>query len=162
MQCDANGNCTCKDGFGGEQFDVCKEEGFTGSKCDECKPNIIGGKCDACQPNYFNYPSCQGKFSMYDQIFFLKRKYLSSVSECNCDPVSSTTLECNTDGYCTCKDGFFGKQCDTGIGCGGNPGWIGDNICDDANNNAGCNYDGGDCCGDGNTSYCIECICKQE
>ena len=70
LQCDANGNCTCKDGFGGEQCDVCKEEGFTGSKCDECKPNIIGGKCDACQPNYFNYPSCQGKFSMYDQIFF--------------------------------------------------------------------------------------------
>ena len=96
------------------------------------------------------------------RFFFLKRKYLSSVSECNCNPVGSTTLECNTDGYCTCKDGFFGKQCDTGIGCGGNPGWIGDNICDDANNNAGCNYDGGDCCGDGNTSYCIECICKQE
>ena len=74
MQCDANGNCTCKDGFGGEQCDVCKEEGFTGSKCDECKPNIIGGKCDACQPNYFNYPSCQGKFSMYDQIFFFLKE----------------------------------------------------------------------------------------
>ena len=60
LQCDANGNCTCKDGFGGKQCDLCKKEGFTGSKCDECKPNVIGDKCDECQPNYFNYPSCQG------------------------------------------------------------------------------------------------------
>ena len=42
-----NGNCSCK-------------EGFTGLKCDECLPHVIGDKCDACQPSFFNYPSCQG------------------------------------------------------------------------------------------------------
>ena len=26
--------------------------------------------------------------------------------------------------------------------------WIGDDMCDDATNNAACEYDGGDCCGD--------------
>ena len=47
LQCDADGDCACKDGFDGKTCDACKE-GFTGNKCDECKPN------------YFDYPSCQG------------------------------------------------------------------------------------------------------
>ena len=42
----------------------------------------------------------------------------------------------------------------------GSPQWKGDNYCDDENNNAGCDYDGGDCCGDDvNTTYCKECAC---
>ena len=42
-----NGVCSCK-------------EGFTGLKCNECIPNVIGDKCDTCQGTFFNYPSCQG------------------------------------------------------------------------------------------------------
>ena len=46
-------------------------------------------------------------------------------------------------------------------GCGA-PHWKGDGFCDDENNNAGCAYDGGDCCGTNvNTTYCKECKCKQ-
>merc|ERR1712088_130368 len=42
----------------------------------------------------------------------------------------------------------------------GFPQWQGDNYCDDENNNAGCGYDGGDCCGDDvNTQYCSACEC---
>ena len=38
--------------------------------------------------------------------------------------------------------------------------YIGDGFCDDGNNNADCEYDGGDCCGlDINTDYCDECNC---
>merc|ERR550532_1704215 len=40
--------------------------------------------------------------------------------------------------------------------------WIGDGHCDDDNNNAGCGYDGGDCCGDStevDTAYCSICAC---
>ena len=37
----------------------------------------------------------------------------------------------------------------------------GDHNCDDENNNAGCEYDGGDCCGDNVvTTFCSECACK--
>ena len=40
----------------------------------------------------------------------------------------------------------------------GSPNWQGDKVCDDRNNNAGCDYDGGDCCGDFvDTSYCKIC-----
>merc|ERR1712037_157006 len=42
----------------------------------------------------------------------------------------------------------------------------GDGNCDDANNNCGCKYDGGDCCagsvkgGSVKTAYCKQCQCK--
>ena len=46
-------------------------------------------------------------------------------------------------------------------GC--NSEWIGDNFCDDINNNMDCSYDGGDCCascGDVvNTLFCSACTC---
>ena len=44
-------------------------------------------------------------------------------------------------------------------GCG-SLNWKGDGWCDDENNNAGCEYDGGDCCGENvKTTYCQECQC---
>ena len=47
-------------------------------------------------------------------------------------------------------------------GCG-KPHWKGDKICDDENNNAGCDFDGGDCCGDDvETHYCKKCECLEE
>ena len=43
----------------------------------------------------------------------------------------------------------------------GSPQWKGDMFCDDDNNNAGCQYDGGDCCGTNvDKTYCTECKCK--
>ena len=45
------------------------------------------------------------------------------------------------------------------LGCGF-PYWKGDNWCDDENNNEGCDWDGGDCCGDQvKTYYCTACLC---
>ena len=40
------------------------------------------------------------------------------------------------------------------------PQFIGDEWCEDENNNYECGYDGGDCCGqDVRTTYCSECEC---
>jgi hypothetical protein len=48
----------------------------------------------------------------------------------------------------------------TAGGCTGNTGWIGDDYCDDENNNVECSYDGGDCCGcNVVTSWCSVCAC---
>ena len=45
----------------------------------------------------------------------------------------------------TCEDEGFAK----------------DKFCDDGNNNCGCKWDGGDCCGPNNDyQYCKECKCK--
>ena len=39
--------------------------------------------------------------------------------------------------------------------------WVGDGYCDDNNNNCGCNWDGGDCCGPfSGDDYCDSCDCK--
>lgn len=43
----------------------------------------------------------------------------------------------------------------------GSPKWKGDKTCDDNNNNAGCNWDGGDCCGPKNNyKFCKQCKCR--
>ena len=42
------------------------------------------------------------------------------------------------------------------------PSWQGDKYCDDENNTAGCNWDGGDCCKNSMTGwnfYCNDCKC---
>ena len=93
--CDDNGDCICK-------------HGFAGRKCDKCKDGFSGNKCDACQPNYYNYPFCQGILT----IFWKANPTQFLISECNCNPFGSTTLECgNSNGVCTCKDGFTGIKC---------------------------------------------------
>ena len=44
-------------------------------------------------------------------------------------------------------------------GCG-SPQWQGDGWCDDENNNDGCSFDGGDCCGNNvKTLFCSVCEC---
>merc|ERR1712187_85174 len=46
------------------------------------------------------------------------------------------------------------------MGCGSKD-FVGDKFCDDNNNNAGCNWDKGDCCGpDNKYKFCTECKCK--
>merc|ERR1712178_526547 len=59
---------------------------------------------------------------------------------------------------CVCKDPKHKKEgCD---GTCGEPKYVGDGNCDDVNNNCGCGYDGGDCCGASvKTQYCTECKC---
>lgn len=41
------------------------------------------------------------------------------------------------------------------------PTYKGDGNCDDDNNTAGCDFDGGDCCKDTQHKYCSECACKE-
>ena len=49
-------------------------------------------------------------------------------------------------------------------GCESNyPELIGIGICIDENNNPGCLFDGGDCCGNNvDTTYCTECVCYED
>merc|ERR1711934_616354 len=59
-----------------------------------------------------------------------------------------------------CKKGKCSGKKVTGK-CGNT--YVGDGVCDDVNNNAGCNWDGGDCCGATkiyDSKYCTECECK--
>ena len=60
-----------------------------------------------------------------------------------------------------CLGRVFGLQCkcidpkNQGKPTCGSPSYKGDGVCDDNNNNKGCDYDGGDCCGaQVNKKYC--------
>ena len=45
----------------------------------------------------------------------------------------------------------------------GKPQWSNDEFCDDENNNAGCNYDGGACCGQNVIkNFCSDCNCREK
>ena len=54
-------------------------------------------------------------------------------------------------------------QLEDGIPCSetcGDPSRKANHYCDDVNNNCGCDWDGGDCCGSNvNTQYCSACQC---
>ena len=42
------------------------------------------------------------------------------------------------------------------------PNYVGNGYCDDENNDAGYNFDNGDCCGSNvNTDYCSLCLCLE-
>merc|ERR1712048_228191 len=92
----------------------------------------------------------------------------------NCDDVNNNK-GCAYDGGDCCPETAQGgkvktKYCtkcsciDPKKSCG-SPKYFGDGNCDDNNNNAGCSYDGGDCCagtvegGKVVTNYCKECKC---
>ena len=82
-QCDANGKCTCNE-------------------------NVAGDKCTECQEFYYGYPNCQGLCD-WKNLKITSSHF--SVPDCKCDPEGSITLQCDTNGQCTCQDGYEGLQC---------------------------------------------------
>ena len=81
--------------------------------------------------------------------------------------------QCNFDGGDCCGSCINTKYC-MDCECNGkhsndeqvnNP-FVADAVCQDENNNAGCNFDGGDCCGSSincvDTSFCSECLCHPD
>ena len=107
----------------------------------------------------------------------------NTLSLVNCDTVSNGEI-----GFCYCNTCFENEgdcdsddECQDDLVCGSNncpaslgfdsavdcccsgtcsdPEYKGDNYCDDGNNNCGCEWDGGDCCGSVYTTYCSACEC---
>ena len=83
-----------------------------------------GEKCSTCKSTYFGFPSCQGLFksnllgrSFLKVILFSECNWLVfnqsfPFLECQCNRDGSTTMECDTNGDCSCKDGYIGQKCD--------------------------------------------------
>merc|ERR1712224_798809 len=64
---------------------------------------------------------------------------------------------------CVCRDDKARPKCKGKKNCGFRK-FVGDDRCDDANNNCGCNWDEGDCCGKNGDKYqfeyCLDCKCQ--
>ena len=96
---------------------------------------------------------------------------------CHCNPCSEdqgdcdSVYECEEDLVCGSNNCPASLGFDPDVDCCypddnqcydicGSPTWKADNYCDDQNNNCGCDWDGGDCCGSNvNTNYCSACEC---
>jgi len=105
--------------------------------------------------------TCQGNLGNFGQ---------SWIGDNYCDDENNNAA-CQFDGGDCCNNSgqFWDRYC-SACQClqpscqslGGVNNWIGDSYCDDQNNNAACQFDGGDCCNNSNQFwdwYCLDCAC---
>ncbi|PIK42259.1 putative laminin subunit gamma-1 [Apostichopus japonicus] len=64
-----------------------------GGHCTDCRRNTAGVNCERCETNY--YEDRNGE-----------------CIDCQCDPIGSLHLQCDSRGSCQCRDGVGGVKCD--------------------------------------------------
>jgi hypothetical protein len=143
--------------------DVCN---YDGGDC--CGDNVNMNYCSACQcldPDYTHHPTEATVVCENPQ--FIGDGYCDdhlNIHDCTYDggDCCGPAVQTNYCSDCQCLDFNYVNYDTTAapVSACGYPSWVGDMTCDDANNNAECGYDGGDCCGEHNTyTYCSICQC---
>lgn len=86
--------CNCNGYSSKCYFDIkLYEQTGHGGHCLDCLSNRDGPNCERCRENYF----------MRDDGYCIA---------CNCNEIGSKTLQCNSEGRCSCKPGVTGDKCD--------------------------------------------------
>ena len=121
-------------------------------------------------PTKLDRQACSPSDVIYDPLGdgFCDDEY--NIAECNFDggDCCGPNVQTNWCDVCECKQPVTTQPVTTVVvttpsqqGCQV-PSWVEDGYCDDENNFADCDFDGGDCCGPNvNTFYCTACECKQ-
>ena len=109
--------------------------------------------------SFIIHPQYDAQLIENDYAIIKLKQNITFSSEINAACLPSYTDLTKTDGEIMTVSGWGNtynvdpESCANGL-------WINDGYCDDETNNADCNFDGGDCCGDSvNTQYCTECQC---
>lgn len=127
----------CDDGL---NHDACN---YDGSDC--CGTCINKDRCSSC--------TCLNEDSVNSLVYpWIGNGYCQDgINHAGCDydggDCCGTCINKEFCSSCTCLDGGPGNDIAFSK-------WVGNKYCDDGTNHAGCNYDGGDCCG--------SCVIKQE
>ena len=147
--------CTTENPCGADQGDC--------DTLDECQDVLFCGSNNC--PDYLGFHSefdCCYAPTIGDE-YFCTSGIPCGLDEGDCDSHDEcqTGLGCGSN---NCPNSLgFDSEVDCCYSCPGNcgsPNYKGDNYCDDENNNCGCEWDGGDCCGnDVSTQYCSLCEC---
>lgn len=150
------------DGYCDDDNNHCGCDWDGGDCCSTAVP-ILDDYCDDClclDPDYTDYCEYGCEFPTFAGDSFCD----DGNNHCGCDWDGGDC--CGQESqytYCTdceCLDPTLASQNCT-AGCFKNA-WTGDGYCDDGNNNCGCDWDGGDCCGAGNNyNYCQFCSCLE-
>ena len=90
-------------------------QGSNSTECDStgkctCNANVINDKCTACKSEYFEFPDCKGNFiqnTYCNNILYNNFKF----SACGCNAQGSSSIECDSNGFCTCKSNIVGTKC---------------------------------------------------
>merc|ERR1711934_469734 len=122
-------------------------------------------ECKCKDPNYKPNTNCKGKCGLAQ--FKGDGNCDDENNNCGCafdggdccaKSVKGKVVKTTYCKKCECKDPKYKGSCSQTCKL---PKYIGDGNCDDQNNNCGCKYDGGDCCGNNvKKTYCKECKCK--
>ena len=147
-------------------FCACHSCGKLSGDCDfdyQCQEGLICGTNNCPETFGFDgHTDCCDTAILGDDDFCTTDK-LCDINQGDCD----SNDECKNHLFCGSNNCPFlnHQEC---IGTCGKPDYKGDYYCDDDNNNCGCEWDGGDCCGSnvltgGNvlTDYCSACECLQ-
>jgi len=149
---DDNNNCGC-DYDGGD----CCGPAVKTAYCKECKCKDPKYKPGAC-PGKCGLPAYKGDGNCDDENNVCGCGY--DGGDCCAASVKGGVVKKNYCKACSCLDPKSKPKDGCAGGCGA-AAYKGDGNCDDENNNCGCAYDGGDCCGPAvKTAYCKECKCK--
>ena len=153
---DANNNCGCAYDGG----DCCAKSVKGGvvkkSYCKQCKciDPKNKGKADPNCKGTCGDPKYQGDGNCDDANNNCGCGY--DGGDCCKQTVKGGTVKTSYCKLCKCIDPKYKAKADPNCkGSCGNPKYKADGNCDDENNNCGCDYDGGDCCGANvKKSYC--------
>ena len=181
----ACGSNNCPDSLGyGTDVDCCFEATLghldyctTKNKCgvnegdcdkhDECQSGLVcgNGNCDSTLDAFSDESDCCYNAINGDPEFCTaENPCAADEGDCDTHTQCQTGLYCDYINDCPASLGFAtGTNC-----CGTQPvtcpmslaQLVGDGACDDYSNNEGCQWDGGDCCGDNvQTGTCQACAC---
>jgi len=161
------GPAECPPSYVGDNYcdDECnnEEDNFDGGDC--CLDDVNEEYCSACDCLETTETTQAPDGSNCEIPHWFMDNYCddeNNNAKCGFDGGDCCGDDVNTS-YCKeCECLEFPAETTQAPGICGSPQWFGDNYCDDDNNNAGCGFDGGDCCGDNvSTAYCSECICLE-
>jgi hypothetical protein len=169
FQC--SGGCDVKkwvgDGYCDDGNNDCGCDWDGGDCCDHNAKTTHCSECLCKDPNYVE-PACVGPCEFDYRVGDGYCDDGNNVCGCNWDGGDCCGAGNATQNYfcddCLCLDPNATDYDPSPAECSGTCGhsdWAADTFCDDMNNNCGCNWDGGDCCGDSNShKHCDECLCK--
>ena len=87
-----------------------------GSSCDangicSCKENFKGDQCKECKPGFFQHPNCLGNVeNLLTSVD--KKRHAPCISDCKCSEDGAVDSSCDDTGMCTCKSQISGDKCD--------------------------------------------------
>jgi len=148
-----DGDC-CGSSGKNKQFSYC-----TDCECLDCAYSGCDGSddCLSCYTGACGVPSYTGDGFCDDD----NNNAACAWDEGDCCGSSGKNAQHNYCTDCACLDCTY-SDCSGGGACGASS-FVGDGFCDDDNNNCGCGWDQGDCCGDTGKpkqlNYCSDCEC---